>query len=344
MERLEVWVQTMCVVLDTVWVGLNTGHILSFSAFSPTPLLQTHFSVHIGNVRQLLLLHPGYTGSISPFLPDSSYSDLSRKRSLSVLQFLPPSPKYLPVLSCGQGIKKTLPKITMDGIVDSENVQSCETGLFAVILEGLDKIRTEELEIHSKRRPMPYMEGHRQRHPQYLYEEDTSVSPPVLPQEMGIITPAKPVRHRNTSDVRPPARSFARDPSQDPEMVGWEIVSTSDAPSSKLPSKEAGAPNVAAIERSSTVPASNSSLLAKLRKKPKKSSKSPSPAPNTSREATASPLRKKNVRENDGPLRTTNERLSASPEYDDSGDDSDCPYIKMNSAPPVRPRVHTRVR
>ena len=327
MERLEVWVQTMCVVLDTVWVGLNTGHILIFSAFSPTPLLQTHFSVHVGNVRQLLLLHPGYTGSISSFMPDSSYSDLSRKRSLSVLQFLPPSPKYLPVLSCGQGIKKAPPVITTDGIVDNENCQSSETGLFAVILEGLDKIRTEELEIHSKRRPMPYMEGHRQRHPQYLYEEDTSISQPVFPLPMETMTQAKPVRHRNTQE-RPPARSFARDPSQDPDMVGWEIVTSSDALTA--PSKT---PNVAELGRSSTAPSSTTSILAKLRKKPKKSL---SPVP--SKEATVSPPEKKDVKQNGGPLRTS---LSVSPEMDDSGDDSDCPYIKMSSAPPVRPRVHT---
>ena len=359
-DKAQVWVQTMCVVLDMVWVGMNTGHILCFSAFSQTPLLQTHFSIHNGNVRQILLLHPDYLGRTSYVFPDvDTNTDSERKQTFSGFPSLSPVPKCLPVLSCGQGIQRPLPEISVDGVVSFENVSPSENGLFAVVLEGLDRTRTEELESKSKRKPLPYMEGHRQRYSQYFYEIPPLPprqvhSPPVtnhasssLPRRMGILSPAMPTHLDQNGDHR----AHARNPIQDPELAGWEVVSFSDAPNTILISCPNEVPSTAEKGLAKSLPnASNSSLLRRLGRKSKNSSKSPSPAPNVQKEVSPSSDRETNPIPTplDDPLYGEIEEITSrtnlrqmSPGIDDSGDESDPPYIQMRSASPIRPRLHT---
>ena len=342
MEGPKVWVLTMCVVLDTTWVGLNTGHILCFSAFSSTPLLLTYLRVHTGNVRQLLLLHPGYTGPSSLFfMPDSYGGEEEGRRTepSSLASFLHSPPKCLPVLSCGQGISKPLPRISSDGMVVREENSPNQNGLFAIILEGLDARGTGELEAKAGRKPLPYMEGHRQRHFNYSYERLDSGQegiylsiPPNRPERMETLSHASPIPHgqQHQSDVTAVKKPHERDPCQDPALKEWEIVSFSDAPPPPLPPRHPIIPDTSEIARSSTMPATSFLSRLKKGKKPKEIPKKVSKR--VENEHVKSP--------NPHPTSPDKKRQYVNG-LDDSGDEDDAPYITMKSAAVARPRLHT---
>lgn len=162
MRSTEVWVVTMRVVLDTVWVGLNTGHILIFSSTAAQPHLLTHFKLHEGNVRQLLLLHPSYMGPASiqvsgeTLLPSSTLAAHS------------PYADQVYVLSCGEGLVKHLPKLTESGALeaDKESTESDKEDLYVVILEGMCESRVIAMEENCGRPQVAYC-----KHEEIYYSE-----------------------------------------------------------------------------------------------------------------------------------------------------------------------------
>lgn len=144
----KVWVLTMQVVLNTVWIGLNTGHILVFLSTTVEPCLLTHFQVHQEDVRHLLLLHPSYMGPKSIL----SANDKSPEESLQVF------PESVDVLSFGQGLHESLPVTSNSGtLVPCKHSTDQKGGLFAVVLEGMTDLRTANLEKNCDRNPVAYM-------------------------------------------------------------------------------------------------------------------------------------------------------------------------------------------
>lgn len=195
-ERPQVWVTCMLLVLDTVWIGLNTGTILSFSAFTYHPSLLTYFDLHDTNVRQLLLLQPSYFGPKSllqfqsyksqidnpkfeHFLVDEdeeegviscteygseggSESDTGAVDILSsflVSDNTSNVPPTVSVLSCGQGLKKMIPTIGSDGMVLLKS-DDPKNSVQAVILEGPNSTVAKKVECQAQRPPVPYMESY----------------------------------------------------------------------------------------------------------------------------------------------------------------------------------------
>jgi hypothetical protein len=159
----DVWVVTMRVVLDTVWVGLNTGHILVFSTITSSsesqtqqPQLLTHFKLHEGNVRQLLLLHPSYMGP----------SSIERvgETLLGTANVQTQYDEQVYVLSCGEGLVKRLPELSETGtIVEDESANEAASeankdNLYAVILEGMCESRVCDMESKCARPFVAYMQ------------------------------------------------------------------------------------------------------------------------------------------------------------------------------------------
>ena len=165
MDPSNVWVLTMQVVLDTIWIGLNTGHILIFGASPKDPVLLTHMKIHQGNVRQLLLLHPSYMGPTSiPFASDEPVEDSPQ----------PAYPESVLVLSCGQELNQCFPELDEDGTVLPQRVQTEKKGLYAVVLEGTTKSRVAIIEKNSDRNPVPYMHLHDESPYEVLFGENPS--------------------------------------------------------------------------------------------------------------------------------------------------------------------------
>lgn len=160
MNPSEVSVLTMRVVLDTVWVGLNTGHILVFSSSPAEPFLLTYYKVHQADVRHLLLLHPSYMGPTSiPFAVNDTLCSPIKSHEAS-LTSQPPLPESVFVLSCGQGLHEPLPVLDGDGaLVSAEHQGQSQPrgGLHAVVLEGMSEFRAANLERSSGREPTFYM-------------------------------------------------------------------------------------------------------------------------------------------------------------------------------------------
>ena len=161
MASSDVWVVTMRVVLDTVWVGLNTGHILIFSTLPSNsessirqPQLLTHFKLHEGEVRQLLLLHPSYMGP-------SSIETPGERLTSSTTSLHTAYNEQVYVLSCGEGLTKQLPEISTSGtIVETAHsvTEVRKDDLCAVILEGLCESRVADMESISERPFVAYMQ------------------------------------------------------------------------------------------------------------------------------------------------------------------------------------------
>ena len=168
MDKSEVWVTCLLIVLDTVWVGLNTGHILSFYAFSTEPLLLTYLKVHTDNVRSMCLLQPSYWGpkTIYQFQDNSDSSDSSDSEDIEVESILSQSlrnsmtnismPRVASVLSCGQGIDKKIPRISEDGVVITTH-NNDTSGLQVIRLDGPDSTCAKKIEYQSHRTARPYM-------------------------------------------------------------------------------------------------------------------------------------------------------------------------------------------
>ena len=161
----KAYVQSLRVVLDTVWVGLNTGHILVFSSNHKAPVLLTHLKVHREGVRQLLLLHPSYMGP-STVLSTSEIHQSLKDPHNSVLaeQQKPNLPESVLVVSFGTGLEYPLCSVDKhEGVTEGtqeEDVEVNRDGLFAIILEATSTSRMVQVERNSERSPLPYMEGY----------------------------------------------------------------------------------------------------------------------------------------------------------------------------------------
>ena len=200
MKSSEVWVVTMRLVIDMVWVGLNTGHILMFSCSASQPVLVTHFKLHEGNVRQLLLLHPSYMGPASiQVSSDGLVCDSTVTSSLYSDQVY--------VLSCGEGMNKQLPTLTENGTLlsVSKGGDNDKEDLYAVILEGLCKTRMTALEQNCGR-PKSVYSGQ---------QEDMYYSEPPLIDESYVFTnPAYRTSTWSATSKRAPIISQLRQTSQ----------------------------------------------------------------------------------------------------------------------------------
>ncbi len=154
----KVYVQSLRVVLDTIWVGLNTGHILMFASRHKEPRLLTHLKIHQRDVRQLLLLHPSYMGPTTVLSSSEIDQSLrSPKRSLMTDQ-KPTFPESVLVVSFGTGIESTLCSVDSHGkAMEDPDETACSDGLYAVVLEGTNIYRTMKLEERAEREPLPYM-------------------------------------------------------------------------------------------------------------------------------------------------------------------------------------------
>ena len=163
MPASKVYVQSMRAVLDTVWIGLNTGHILVFASNHLQPRLLTHLKVFRDGVRQLLLLHPSYMGpttvlstaEITRSLRDPQHSMLADQQKVNF-------PDSVSVVTFGNGLEFPLCSIDKHGnVTDSEADSDVNTsGLFAVILEAANVSRMAQIEGNSDRPLLPYMEGY----------------------------------------------------------------------------------------------------------------------------------------------------------------------------------------
>ena len=174
---LKVYVQSLQVVLDTVWAGLNTGHILIFASTHRKPQLLTHLKVHKQDVRQLLLLHPSYMGPATVLTP-SEITDSLRDPSSNIIadHHRPIFPESVRVVSFGTGMEQALFSVDNHGIMveTSEDIVDCEvSGLFAVVLEGTNIERTLQVEQNSERPSLLYMNGTEIE--EYYSSEDDSV-------------------------------------------------------------------------------------------------------------------------------------------------------------------------
>ena len=165
MRSKEVWVVSVRVVLDTVWVGLNTGHILIFStpigstdSQPQQPQLLTYFKVHEGDVRQLLLLHPSYMGP-------SSIERAGERLTTSLSSVQSPYDEQVYVLSCGEGLVKRPPVLSEAGTISDADhakvgavAEPNKEDLYAVILEGMCESRVSDMESKCDRPFVAYMQ------------------------------------------------------------------------------------------------------------------------------------------------------------------------------------------
>ena len=240
-DRAEVWITCIQGILDTVWVGLNTGHILTFSAYSPTPLLLTYFKPHRENIRQLVLLQPSYW---NPDVHSKFYDDesVSTDSDFGAVPFSPISgdygsvpsnpsipahviPEVCSVLSCGQGVYKPIPKISEDGILlhDTNPVN----GLCVLKMDGPDASGCIKLECQAQRQSRPYMANYNEA----LY---TNVSRATSFNESHRLLPPTPLINNGatpnefSSDAY---ESMTFSPKHDPELADFICITPSDVPS-----------------------------------------------------------------------------------------------------------------
>ena len=165
-EGGKVRVLTMKAVLDTVWVGLMSGHILVFSAREPKPTLLAQLPVHQEEARHLLLLQPSYMGptsvmSASEMLHSMKHLSLESDKSTSSSSSSSNRfgiPESVCLVSFGQGLRRPLAELGEGGAVIQGRNVPFEGGLFAVVLDGMSTMRTWDLELRSGQSPLPYME------------------------------------------------------------------------------------------------------------------------------------------------------------------------------------------
>ena len=158
----RVYVLSMRVVLDTVWVGLNTGHVLVFEASITKPMLITHFKVHKSEVREILLLQPSYLGPSSVYSTDEMLSIMEKSRTGTFSGVLA-IPDSIYVLCFGTGLHEMIPTVGKTGKMEKTSEKEEELGkigLHGVVLEGMLSSRMSEIERQSNRATLPYMEGY----------------------------------------------------------------------------------------------------------------------------------------------------------------------------------------
>jgi Leucine-rich repeat (LRR) protein/serine/threonine protein kinase len=195
----DIWVTCMLVVLDTVWVGLNTGYVLVFAAYSDDPLLLSYMKVHKDNVRSLLLLQPSYWTpksqySFDDFVNSDSSDDANDaersflSRSLNFESF--PMPCVVSLLTCGQGIDVKIPEVGTDGVVMSIRDDST-SGLFVTRLNCPHSLAMKKVECQAQRPPKPYMEA--------SYEGDIRSIYTSISQQRGLSDPYSSVLGATTA-------------------------------------------------------------------------------------------------------------------------------------------------
>lgn len=179
LPKNEVWVTCMLSVLDTVWVGMNTGHVLIFNAFTQQPSLLTYCKIHTEKVDRLMLLQPSYWGVNSPcyyygdqFGGDSEDSEdttddhhgVSASSSLTNEDLID-MPRSMLVLSIGRGIEQQIPKIGRDGLVlnkpTTSTISESTPRIHLLLMEAPDAAGAHKLECQARRSPVPYMENYR---------------------------------------------------------------------------------------------------------------------------------------------------------------------------------------
>ncbi len=158
MDPNKVWVYSLRVVLDTIWIGLNTGHILIFAAVAATPRLISHLHVHCSHIRQLLLLNPSYMGNMTVLSAiDSLRANHSLTDTLSTGRSLSPTvPDSVLVLSMGTGLNEDIPNV-QHSIQEGSSSSVRTSGLYAVVMEGMVESRLRAVEEMSDREPIAYM-------------------------------------------------------------------------------------------------------------------------------------------------------------------------------------------
>ena len=159
----KVYVLSMQAVLDTVWVGLNTGHILVFAANASNPSLITYLKVHKSQTREILLLHPSYVGptcvlSTHEMTHNTVFSlDNSKVNTLPLLREDRSSPDAVFVVSFGTGLEESYSEIDKHGgvvVPSEEDKELQESGLHVVIYKGMVQSRLRDIELTSKRPPI----------------------------------------------------------------------------------------------------------------------------------------------------------------------------------------------
>ena len=153
----KVYVLSLRVILDNVWVGLNTGHVLVFKANPMKPSLITHFKVHKSEVREILLLHPSYLG---PSSVHSKHDTSEKYRTISSESTIPES---VHVLTFGTGLHESIPELNNRGKLKKPTEKDEEVrkvGLYGVVLEGMLSSKMKEIEHQSNRALLPYMDGY----------------------------------------------------------------------------------------------------------------------------------------------------------------------------------------
>ena len=150
----------MRVVLDTVWVGLNTGHVLVFETNATEPSLITHFKVHKSEVREILLLHPSYLGPSSVHSTTEMVSIMEKSKTGTFSSVIPDS---VYVLCFGTGLHEMIPDVNKTGRlkeITEKDEEMKKVGLYGVVVEGMVAARMKEIERRSIRATLPYMEGY----------------------------------------------------------------------------------------------------------------------------------------------------------------------------------------
>jgi Leucine-rich repeat (LRR) protein/serine/threonine protein kinase len=156
----KVYVLSMRMILDTVWVGLNTGHVLVFETNATKPSLITHFKVHKSEVREILLLHPSYLGPSSVHSTTEMVSIMEKSKTGTFSTVIPDS---VYVLCFGTGLHEMIPEVNKTGRLEEiteKDEEMKKLGLYGVVMEGMVASRMKEIERHSSRATLPYMEGY----------------------------------------------------------------------------------------------------------------------------------------------------------------------------------------
>ena len=158
----KVYVHSLRVVLDTVWVGLNTGHVLVFETNATKPLLITHFKMHKSELREMLLLHPSYLGPSSVHSTTEMVSIMEKSKT-GTFSAGSPIPDSVYVLCLGTGLHEMIPEVHKSGRLEEiteKDEEMKKVGLYGVVVEGMVAERMKEIEYRSQRAMLPYMEGY----------------------------------------------------------------------------------------------------------------------------------------------------------------------------------------
>ncbi len=246
-DKNDVWVTSMLSVLDTVWVGMNTGHILIFHAFGEQPHLLTYFKLHTEKVDKLMLLQPAYWGVNAPnyyyesLMTDSEDgSEDGEEHNFSISFEAVDMPHSMLVMSCGRGIEQRIPKIGTDGaiLLDNNSLNGSIGGanptprLHLVMMDAPDSAGAHKLECQAHRQAVPYMDNYKQKICDF--SDSSMIGIPAIPLVNSSSHRTIPYR----LNVAPaltggnPLVSMVTTPEirNDSAMIGYDVISSRDAP------------------------------------------------------------------------------------------------------------------